>query len=79
MADESTADDGAIYDVWDHFTSDEVGAYFSRLEILHRAFVRLRGADPSPELVAEAHDLSEHLLHLGHLPALREVLAMGVI
>lgn len=78
MADESFADDGAIYDVWDLFTPAEVAAYFARLDRLHRAFVRLRDADPSPELVAEAHALSDTLLSLRHLPALRAVLAQGI-
>jgi hypothetical protein len=78
VPDESEADDGAIYAEWATFTAAEVDTYFDRLERLHRAFVRLHGADPPPELVAEAHDLTSNGMHLGHLPALREVLANGL-
>lgn len=73
MADESGADDGAIFDEWDRFTLDEVVMVFDRLERLYRAWVRLRGAEVPPALVAEARDLIDHRLKLTQLAWLHDV------
>lgn len=75
MADESGADDGAIYSVWDRFTLDEVVTYFERVEALARAVARLRGGPATPELRAEAIHLRDHQLRLGYLPIIKRVLA----
>jgi hypothetical protein len=57
--DESTADDGAIYDLWGQFTVDEVRTAFERLETVYRALVRLRGQPAPAGLVAQARDLRD--------------------
>ena len=75
MPDESGADDGALYSVWDRFTLDEVVTYFERIEALARAVARLRGGAITPELRAEAEHLRDHQLKLGHLLVIRRVLA----
>jgi hypothetical protein len=72
-ADESGADDGAIFDVWDRFTLDEVVTVFQRLEALYRAVRRLRGNPPPPALVAEAQALRDGAYPLAQLPFLTEV------
>jgi hypothetical protein len=59
VSDETAADDGAIYAVWDRFTLDEVRTAFDRLEALYRALVRLRGRPAPAGLVAEARDLRD--------------------
>lgn len=73
MADESAADDEALYDVWRRLTPDEVAALFDRLELLARAVRRLLGAPPPPALVDEARALRDSGLHLGFLPLVAAV------
>lgn len=68
MADETAADDQALYGVWDHLTAEQVAAIFDRLELLARALRRLRGGPVPPELVALAVELRDGDPPLGHLP-----------
>lgn len=78
MADESAADDDALYSVWDTLTAAEVEAIFERLDVLARVLfrARVRGTGITPAMVAEARALRDNgALHLGHLPTIREVLA----
>lgn len=73
MADETAADDEALYDVWRRLDPAEVAGLFDRLERLGRAVRRLRGSPPPAELVDEAKALRDSGLHLGFLPLVAAV------
>ena len=73
MADETIADDEAIYDIWRRLSAEQVEAIFQRVyQLAHTFFVR-RGLDPTPAMIAEARDLRDGPLRLGHLPFIREI------
>lgn len=75
MADESVADDEAIYDIWRRLSAFEVDRIFLALFVLAHAFAELRGARPSPDLVDRARALRDGPLGLGYLPVVRSILA----
>lgn len=74
MADETVADDEALYDVWRRLEPAEVEALFERLDVLARRFFRQRGAGPTPAMRAEAAALRDSGLRLGHLTIIQQIL-----
>ena len=75
MADESTADDEALYDIWRRLPPGDVEAIFLALFALAHAFAEGKGAKPSPAMIAQAIALRDGPLALGYLPVVRSILA----
>jgi hypothetical protein len=67
MADESAADDQALYDVWDHLTAVQVATLFDLVDVLAE---RLAAGPTPPERPAlRAVAVLLVAFRLGHLPA----------
>jgi hypothetical protein len=70
---EEAADDGALYDVWDRLTPEQVDAIHDVVAAL--ATRRARGGRPTRADIADATDLRDGPLHLGYLPVVAGTLA----
>ena len=74
MADETVADDEALYDIWRRLSSFDVARIFLALFVLSHMFAESHG-NITPDMVTRAEQLRDGPLALGHLPVIRSILA----